>query len=173
MIHYNDSADRGADCCQVPAVPPDRRSEPGGAEPEEQACAPQQEGDEAGRSVVALELGEGPAFGQRVVDQRHGCQRLHTHHAHSDQAQQTVPRGEVGFTVEVFVVGDGTQAQNCTAAADALQDPVDTAFGLVWKLLDEGAVGREEEDGFCHEEAELKEKEKSIGNLSFIKQIEA
>lgn len=64
----------------------------------------------------------------------------------------------MGFTAQVFVVVDGSQAQNCTGATEALQDPVNAAFGLVRKPLDEGAVGRKEQDGFRHKEAELKQK---------------
>lgn len=104
--------------------------------------------------MVAFEFGQGPAFGQRVVDERQSCQRLHPRHTHGDQAQQTVPRGEVGFTIQVFVVKDGCQTKESTGHTEALQDPVNTTFGLVWILFYEGAMGGEEEYGFCHEEGE-------------------
>lgn len=104
--------------------------------------------------MVAFEFGQGPAFGQRVVDERHSCHRLQPDHTQREQTQQTVPRGEVGFTVQVFVVKDGCQSQDCTRHTEALQDPVDTTFCLVWKPLDGGAVRGEKEYGFCHEEGE-------------------
>lgn len=75
-----------------------------------------------------------------MVNERHSCQRLRHHHTDGEQAQEAVPRGEVGFTVQVFVVGDGSQAQDCTGHTEALQDPVDTAFGLVWQLFDGGGM---------------------------------
>lgn len=104
--------------------------------------------------MVPFEFGQGPAFGQRVVDERQGCQRLQAHHTHGEQAQQTVPRGEVGFTVQVFVVRDGCYPQECTRRTKTLQDPVDAAFCLVWQLFDRRAMGGENEYGFCHEEGE-------------------
>lgn len=109
--------------------------------------------------MVTLEFGEGPAFDERRVDERQSCQRLPTDHTDRQQAQQTVPRGEVGFTLQVFVVEDGSQAQSCTEAAEALQDPVNAAFRFVWKSFEEGYVRREDEDGFGHEEAKLQENE--------------
>lgn len=162
MVHYDDGAESRAQCCQVPGVVPDRRLEPRGAKPEQQAGTAEQVGDESRRRVVALEFGEGPAFGQRRVDERQRRQGLATDHTDRQQAQQTVPRGEVGFTIQVFVVKDGSQAQNCTEAAEALQGPVNAAFRLVWKSFDDGSMRREDEDGFCHEEAKLRGNRRKI-----------
>lgn len=116
--------------------------------------------------MVPFEFGQGPAFGQRVVDERHSCQRLQPHHTHCEQAQQTVPRGEVGFTIQVFVVRDGCQTQDCTGHTEALQDPVNTTFCLVWKPFDGGAIRGEEKYGFCHEEGELVGKEKQLNGAA-------
>lgn len=160
LVHHDKGSESGAEGPQVPGVIPDRRGEPGRAEAEQQAGTAEQVGDQSGRRMVAFEFGQGPAFGQRVVDERHGCQRLQPHRTQSEQAQQTVPRGEVGFTVQVFVVGDGCHSQHCTGQAEALQDPVNATFGLVRKPPDGGAVWGEEEYGFCHEEGELVGKER-------------
>lgn len=155
MVHQNQGSDRGAERRQVPGVLPHRCGEPARAEAEQQAAAAQQVRDQSGSCVVALELRQGPAFGQRVVDERHRSQRLQTGHAHREHAQEAVPGGEVGFAAQVLVVSDGCQTQGCTAHAEALESQVNSNFGLVRERLDRGAVRREEQDGFRHEEGKL------------------
>lgn len=105
--------------------------------------------------MVSLQLGQGPALGQRAVDQGQSGQGLHPNNTNCHQAQQTMPRCEVRFAIQVFIVTDSHQAQSSTGDAEALQDPVKAHFGLVWKLLDGGAMGREEEYGLSHEGGEL------------------
>ena len=105
--------------------------------------------------MVSFEFGEGPALHQGGVDQRHGGQALDPHHAHRHQARQAVPGSEVGLPSQVFVVHDGYEAKGSTCQAQALQDPVKPALALVWKHSEGGAMGREDEDGFSHEEGEL------------------
>lgn len=155
LVHHDEGGESGAQRRQVPGARPDRCSEPGGAEAEEQADAAQQVRDEPGRRVVAFEFGQGPASGQGVVDERHGCQRLQPRRAHGEQAQQAVPRGEVGLAMQVFVVGDGRHAQDGARHREALQHPVSATFCLVRKPFDGGAMGGEKEHGLCHEEGEL------------------
>lgn len=118
--------------------------------------------------MVAFEFGQRPAFGQRVVDERHSSHGLQTHYTDCEQAQQTVPGGEVGFTIQVLVVSNGCHAQDCTRHTETLQDPVNTAFCLVGKPFDGGAMGGEEEYGFCHEEGELTGKERELMLLIII-----
>lgn len=171
LVHYDEGIESSAECWQVPGVFPDRRSEPCRAEAQEQAATAQQVRDEPGCCMVAFEFGQGPAFGQRVVDERQCCHRLQPHHTHCEQAQQTMPRGEVGFTIQVFVVNDGCQTQDCTGNTEALQDPVSTTFCLVWKLLGEGAVGGEQEYGFCHEEGKLVGEGKQINGAAISQNV--
>lgn len=155
LVHQNEGSERRAQRRQVPGVFPHHRREPAGAEAQQQADAAQQVRHQSGSSVVAFQLGQGPAFSQRMVDERHGCQRLQTSHTHGEQAEQAVPGGEVGFAAQVLVVGDGCQTQRCARHAQALQRQVNSNLRLVREGLDGGAVRREDEDGFGHEEGKL------------------
>ena len=159
LAHDHQAAHSGADRCEVPGEPPHGRGEPGGADAQDQAAAAQQVGQQAGRRVVALQPGEGPALDQGGVDQRHGRQTLEPRDADRHQAQQTVPGGEVGLSDQVFVVDYGGQAQDSAGQGQTLQDPVHAHLALACQHPDGGAVGREDEDGFSHEEGELPGKE--------------
>lgn len=150
LVHHYKCTDGRAECRQVPGIPTNWPGEPGWAEAQENAATAQQVCDESWRCMVAFEFGQGPALGQRVVDEGHCSHRLKSRHTHSEQPQKTMPRGKVRFIIQVFVVGDGCQAQDCTGRTETLQDPVDTAFGLMWKLFDGGAMWREEEYSFSH-----------------------
>lgn len=124
LAHDGEGRDGWAQHGDVPRVPPDAGREPGGAGAQQQTRAAQQVSDESCGSVVALQLGQRPAFSQFVVDQRQCCHRLQHHHTHGDHAHQPVPRGEMRLTVQVLVVEDGSESDQGTGHAGTLQDPV-------------------------------------------------
>lgn len=131
LAHDGEGGDGRAQHGDVPGVPPDAGREPGGAGAQDQTGTAQQVCDESCGGVVALQLGQRPAFSQFVVDERQRCHRLHRHHAHGDHAHQPVPRGEMRLTVQVLVVEDGPESEQRAGHTRALQDPVQPRFHLV------------------------------------------
>ena len=155
LTHDDQAAQHRAERRQVPGQLPDGGREPHGADSQEQTAAAQQVGQEARRCVVTFQFGERPALHHGGVDQRHGGQALEPRPAHRHQTNRTVPGGEVGLPSQVFIVDDGYEARGSTGQAQALQDPVQPALALVFKHSEGGAMGREDQDGFSHEEGEL------------------
>lgn len=140
---------------EVPGGTLDRCSEPGGAEAENKADAAQQVRDHPSHSVILFEFCQGPTFCQRVVEEGQRCKGLQHRHPQCQHAKDTVPGSQMRFAIQVLVVIDGHYTQDCTRHTETLQDPVKTTFSPVCKPLDGGAMRRENENGFWHEEGKL------------------
>lgn len=155
LVYHVEGTEDRTQSYKVPSGTVDRCSEPGRAEAEKQADAAQQVRQHPSGSVILFEFSQGPAFGQRVVEEGQRCQWLQECHPHRPHAKDTMPGGQMRFAVQMLVVIDGHYTQKGTRDAETLQDPVKLSFRPVCKRLDGGAIRGENEYGFWHEEGKL------------------
>lgn len=148
LVYYIEGTENGTECCKVPGVTLDRCSEPGRAESENKADAAEQVRDHPSGSMILFEFSQGPAFGQRMVEEGQRCQRLQYDHPQCHHAKDTMPGGQMRFAIQVLVGIYGHYTQDCTRHTQALQNPVKTTFSPVCQLFDGGAMRSKNENGF-------------------------